>query len=363
MGMLAPEQFGDLIAALVDAYPVRVDFAQMLRVRLGKSLDALASTGALEADIFRVIETAEAQGWTLRLINAARESRPGNDKIVACAQPFKLVSTNTGGAELEQIIKTGNGFLDVATWRTALGEAEPRICRVEVGLNSGATGYGTGFLIGESTVITNYHVVEPLFKQQAAPEALTLRFDYKHLADGTTLNQGTPYQIERAGWCIAYSPYSPADLPGAAPGQLPGEDELDFVLLKVRGKPALDRVGKANSETEAPRRGSFQLPASAPTLQPGAPLLILQHPQADYLKLAIDTQAGLEHNANHTRLRYTTNTLPGSSGSPCFSINWELVALHHAGDPNYGHLGRAAYNQGIPLNAILRFLTNKGLPF
>jgi hypothetical protein len=33
-------------------------------------------------------------------------------------------------------------------------------------------------------------------------------------------------------------------------------------------------------------------------------------------------------------LQYTTDTLPGSSGSPVFNDDWEVVALHHGG----GHL-------------------------
>jgi V8-like Glu-specific endopeptidase len=32
-------------------------------------------------------------------------------------------------------------------------------------------------------------------------------------------------------------------------------------------------------------------------------------------------------------VQYTTDTLPGSSGSPVFNDNWEVVALHHAGGP------------------------------
>ena len=43
----------------------------------------------------------------------------------------------------------------------------------------------------------------------------------------------------------------------------------------------------------------------------------------------------LSSNANNTRVRYRTNTEEGSSGAPCFDKDWELVALHHSGDPNY----------------------------
>ena len=62
------------------------------------------------------------------------------------------------------------------------------------------------------------------------------------------------------------------------------------------------------------------------------------------------------------RLRHDANTLPGSSGSPCFSVALDFVALHHAGgDARYG---KADYNQAIPTAKIIERLTRKGIaPF
>jgi V8-like Glu-specific endopeptidase len=68
------------------------------------------------------------------------------------------------------------------------------------------------------------------------------------------------------------------------------------------------------------------------------------------LKLAMETQAIMGLNQNSTRVKYRTNTEPGSSGSPCFDADWNLVALHHLGDPNFS---KPEYNQGIPFMAIL----------
>jgi V8-like Glu-specific endopeptidase len=58
------------------------------------------------------------------------------------------------------------------------------------------------------------------------------------------------------------------------------------------------------------------------------------------------------------RLQYTTDTLPGSSGSPVFNDAWKVVALHHAG----GNLvtnprgDRMFANQGILMAKILERL-------
>jgi V8-like Glu-specific endopeptidase len=62
-------------------------------------------------------------------------------------------------------------------------------------------------------------------------------------------------------------------------------------------------------------------------------------------------------NANGTRVRYATNTLGGSSGSPVLDMDCRLIALHHYGDKAYQH---PAYNQGIPIEAIRKLLESRG---
>ena len=63
-----------------------------------------------------------------------------------------------------------------------------------------------------------------------------------------------------------------------------------------------------------------------------------------------------------TRVRYTTRTEPGSSGSPCFDIDWNLVALHHSGDPKYAQFKvKPDWNEGIPFATIMRLLDKRGL--
>lgn len=101
------------------------------------------------------------------------------------------------------------------------------------------------------------------------------------------------------------------------------------------------------------RRGWLLLPDHLPALSMYAPLVIVQHPDGTPLKIAIDTDAFLGLNANNSRMRYTTNTEAGSSGSPVFDLNWNLVALHHLGDPAFDKLS-PEFNQGIPVDAIRR---------
>ncbi len=88
-------------------------------------------------------------------------------------------------------------------------------------------------------------------------------------------------------------------------------------------------------------------------------MAILQHPEKAPLKLALDTKSIIAVNANHTRVTYRTNTLGGSSGAPCFNMDWQPVALHHSGDPAAPAFPPTR-NEGIPLGAITSHLTRHG---
>jgi hypothetical protein len=62
-------------------------------------------------------------------------------------------------------------------------------------------------------------------------------------------------------------------------------------------------------------------------------------------------------NANGTRVRYATHLESGASGSPCFTLDWTLAALHHYGDPLFGHPSRS---QGVPIGMIRDRLVRLG---
>ena len=75
------------------------------------------------------------------------------------------------------------------------------------------------------------------------------------------------------------------------------------------------------------------------------------------MKLALDTQAMIGPAANGARLRYRTNTDPGSSGSPVFSMDWDIVALHHYGDPKWQN---PLFNQGVPIELVRQRIDRNG---
>lgn len=377
MAELNGKQIGQLRDILAEAYPEFNDFDEMLKIRLDFTLTHLVSDRlGMKTVIFKVIQKAEAEGWTFDLIAAARESRPRDDKLLAFAQQpeIGLAPATPPRKELERIIQENNVLLDIAGWRTRLGEIENQVCRVEIKLNGGKWfSTGTGFLLGPEVLLTNYHVLEPVIELKerkpkgdtvlwAEPEDVTFRFDYKKLPGGKMINQGSEFQLAE-DWQIDDSPMSPFDeKPPNQKGGDPLPDQLDYALVRLAGEPGNGKIGKMNGdEDKAPIRGWILLPEIDASFVPDSPLIIIQHPKGEPLKIALSTNAVIGLNDNQTRVTYRTNTEPGSSGSPCFDLNWNLIALHHAGDPNFEPTYHPLYNQGIPIGAILAQLEEKGL--
>lgn len=341
---------GVIADALINAFPTVSRLERMLLYRLNKSLERLTSANGLDAKVHDVLVDAEANGELSRLIVAARESNPGNGKLAALAETFPGAVTVAPARVLEGLIDRSRDFMDAEMFWGELGRAISRVCRVEVSVPGGYSTKGTGFLVGPSLVMTNYHVIEHLMGTESPHESVVLRFDYRRRASGELNEQGTTYQLDANEWLVDHSRYSKVDFENDPKSGLPAEDELDYALLRVAGAPGNDSVGKVALDPGP--RGWFT-PLRDVTLGSGEPLLILQHPMGSPLKLDVHH---LEQ-SHSTRLRYTVNTDIGSSGSPVFDGRLRLVGLHHSGDPKL----KPTYNEGIPFGAIWRLLSLRKL--
>jgi V8-like Glu-specific endopeptidase len=341
---LTGPQFKPLSQALRETLSVN-QFDQMLKERLNIDRANIAFGENYTDRVFEVIGEANRAGWVYRLIDAARQERPTNPVFVEYARIVGIAPRSMPNkAELESIIKKANAQLDIATFLARLGAIEGQVCRIDLA----GEGEGTGFLVGPSTVLTNYHVIESLITQEHSLPELKCRFDFKVRADGTSVNKGTICNVEEL---ITYSPYDPADL--TKDGQQPNTNNLDYALLRLEGEPGNDPIGgKATGES----RAWMSMPQEAHSFTANSPLFIVQHPDRKPMKLALDTEAVIGLNGNGTRVEYTTNTEPGSSGSPCFDQKWNLVALHHSGDPNWA----PTWNEGIPITLIHEHIQKGG---
>ena len=145
------------------------------------------------------------------------------------------------------------------------------------------------------------------------------------------------------------SPPSPND-PNLTNGD-PSDDELDYALLRLVRDIGNEPAGSGNNP-DAPVRSWTQLAANS--LNINDPILVLQHPQnpvswkLEPLKLTMGRALDLVGGGR--RLRHDANTLPGSSGSPCFSVTLAFVALHHAGGRLPIRQGRLQSGHTLPEN-------------
>ena len=339
-----------LSQALVDAFTAQ-GLARMVRFKLSRKLEAFTGYGNgadLEAIVFELVGAAERGGWLGELVMGAREAAPGNALLLAFTQPLGL--TSLGPRELERIIRPDHEMLEPGLFREQLGAHEPRVCRIETTLR-GRSGFGTGFLITPDVVMTNFHVVEALVA--AGSNAGAARFDYRNLyQDGKLIRTQEGRRVAfHEKWLVDSSPNSGRD--GA-----PVAECLDYALVRLAEAAGNDSLNGAVG-AEARRRGWVRIPRERQTYEVGSPIYILQHPSAEPLKLAMDKQLGLFEGS--ARVRYTTNTERGSSGSPCFTQGWVLTALHHSGDPDFDAGHEAAYNEGMPIGGIVEMMRGHGV--
>jgi hypothetical protein len=243
--------------------------------------------------------------------------------------------------------------VDVAVLLARLGEIEGRVGRVEYESGGESVAAGTAFLVAADMVLTNFHVVDQLRRAGAGPDRCRVRFDLEVSPDGKSLNKGRTVSFAPSSWLLDESPASPLDA-APVPGTDPDPHHLDYALVRLDEAIGSLPLGP-ESVTLGRQRGWITAP-TMPVVMPGGPLWILQHPSGDPLKLAF-ADAGVESvNSNGTRIRHRVNTLPGSSGSPCFNRELQLVAIHH-----YGEKYRAPrYNQAIPISAIRERLYANG---
>ena len=335
-----------LADALVSAIPSHEELRQVVRYGLDQPVEVLALGRNLQEVVSKLVEAVELQpDGVARLVVAAREARPAHPGLIAVAQELCLAPAVPDLWEqesgLEQAVDPLSTLVDLPVWLSRAGRLEVQVCLIEVD----GKPKGTGFLIGPDVVITNYHVVETVITGSAAAANMTLVFDHKQSLDGTVVNAGVRYGLAAPDWQIDTSPYHPAER-GNGANITPALSQLDYAFLRTAQEPGRDPVGGILG----PPRGWIVPLGEDYAFTAGDVLYVIQHPLGAPLKIAAGTVIGI--NANHTRVTYRPTTDKGSSGSPVFNRNWDLVALHHSGSK--------AHNQGIPIAAIRRLMIERG---
>jgi hypothetical protein len=341
-----------------------------LREQLDKQLNDYASQNdPLRIAVFRVIEGAQAEGWLKDLALAAYRARPHWPQIVKVASELGLVIFSGSlsnerplaggarefsvGAELQSLLNPGRQQFDPVDLRKILVDYPARVCKIEIPLGS-----ATGFLVAPDLVLTNYHVMEPVLKTDVRAQDVICRFDFRKKDDGSLIGSGLECRLATPDWCVAQSPVSEWDRRLA--GKEPEKNELDYCLVRLADRIGETRFGGSSDETVA-KRGWLAPSPKQSVGQTNEQLFILSHPRGAVLKLAIGDHLG--SNGVGNRFRYDVNTQKGSSGSPVFNANLEVIGIHNSGWKDASELaadGRKA-NQGIPISNILDHLRESGV--
>jgi class 3 adenylate cyclase len=74
----SPFTLDDLARALLSAFPSQSDLQRMLAYGLDRNLVEIAAPGNLTHVVFELVQKAQAGGWLMDLVKAAREANPGN---------------------------------------------------------------------------------------------------------------------------------------------------------------------------------------------------------------------------------------------------------------------------------------------
>ena len=301
-------------------------------------------------DMYReIVDWYNKQDRVNDLIVESRTKNPKNPLLLSFAQEVGLESAFLPVAAdkeaIEKIIHEGiekiipddladraHGFLSLAA------TAQRRVC-----LMSDVRGArATGFLIGPSAVITTNHAVQEYFTQPEKAGSMRFTFDFD--MDG----RGRVYE-PAPNWLIDNSPYDPADLDAMAAPADASTDRLDYAIVRLFGRPGYEMVNGAP-------RGWFVLPKHDHDFINHRGILLYHYSQGRPLQLSIDTDSFMDANRNGTRIWYRSNTGAGSSGSPCFDMEWHPVAMHQGHNVIFGKLAKRA----VPLVAVRRLLEERG---
>ncbi|WP_329083995.1 MULTISPECIES: DNA/RNA non-specific endonuclease [unclassified Streptosporangium] len=271
--------------------------------------------------IVRADEPVRVAARIDRLSRHYRDIRPIDPTAIAAAQPTAVTAA---AAVLERIIQTNDllpvGYLEGgAAAARAVGRVIVRDARGRL------AGYGTGSLVSPDLLLTNHHVLTDAHTAGRSG----VEFDYQDGIDGRPL----PLQ----GFSLDPGRFFFAD------------QELDFALVAVKAGTG-----------ELARFGFNRLVAAEGKAIVGDFVTIIQHPGGEKKQVALRENRIVD--ILESFLHYQTDTEPGSSGSPVFNDQWEIVALHHAGVPAPDHDAfGGVINEGVRVSRLLTFL--RGQPF
>lgn len=213
----------------------------------------------------------------------------------------------------QRIIGASNDLQSVSFLSRGLRAAAP-VARIVLTVNGRELPYGTGFLVSPELLLTNHHVLgsPDLARQVVAEFAAEVDVDYRPRST-------VRYRLDPGAFFVS--------------GR-----ELDFTLVRV--------LPGADGQPPGAAFGWNPLLRTQGKIVTGEPVNLIGHPMGRLKEITI--RASRVDQQTEDFLQYSADTERGSSGSPVFNDQWEVVALHHSAVPRRDDRGRLVRTDGTP---------------
>jgi S1-C subfamily serine protease len=274
----------------------------------------------------------------LPLLQSALLSRRGGRVDVAAGDVTSTIRRTEEveaqvGPKMEKILGR-EGVVSLGWYKLGLERARA-VAKV---LDKAGDGYGTGFLMGgkdlaprfgdEIVLLTNAHVVSDDPAVQAKhnsldPDDATVTFEALDAAAGQS------YRVRKVLWTSA-------------------PEQLDASVLQL--------------DPPMPACALFPVAKRLPVVDGLQKVYVIGHPGGRTLSISLNDNLLLDW--DERLIHYRAPTEGGSSGSPVFNQQWDLIGLHHAGGDSVAKLngkqGTYPANEAVWIRRIIAALSDAG---
>lgn len=293
----------------------------------------ISSTLRQLQELWRLDPGKEIGKELLPVLQSALLKREGGNVVLNTSDLQKQKEPDAASVEKLERVFGITSYQAFEWYRKGLGRCYP-VARI--GKNS-TKGAGTGFLLkgkqlhpdlkDQIVLLTNAHVISdvPLFqKNSLKPNEVVVILE--------TVNKETELRLEKL---FLTSP----------------SNELDFSIL------IFDEESRKQLIQLTANIDLYNISEALPSAEDKDRIYIIGHPWGGSLQISLQDNVFLAQKEQY--LHYRTPTDPGSSGSPIFNDNWDLIGIHHSGKQSIKESDSEEANEGIWMQSIIKFIAEK----